>query len=93
MQLNVTVFLYVCLGVQVKYDLSQPDGSRVIELKLRKLDGVVAGYETVNPSKPCTVLITEFLAAGGDGYTMLARDRIDYKHLGKFSSLQSDMTL
>lgn len=49
-------------GVTVTYDPAAPPGSRVLGMRLD--DGRVVG-----PTTPVTVGLTEFVAAGGDGYT------------------------
>lgn len=78
----VLAFLYVA-GVQVKYDLSQPNGNRVEELKLRNVNSRIPSFEAVNKSRSYDILVSTYMAEGGDGYSMLATDRLDYKSLGE----------
>lgn len=74
-------------GAQVKYDLSKKDGERVVDLKLRCLDCDIPKFEPVDLSANYSILVTSFLAGGGDGYKMLVNERLDYENLGKVINL------
>jgi len=76
-------------GVQILYDMSQPIGQRVIDMKLRCLDCEVPKYEPLDLSANYTVLTTSFLALGGDGYDVLVTGRLDFENLGRWSLLTS----
>ena len=71
------------LGARVKYDLSKTDGNRVVDLKLRCLYCDSPVYELVDLGANYTILTTSFTAGGGDGYKMLATERLDYENLGE----------
>ncbi len=55
-------------GMTFKFDPSQPAGNRVVEVK-------VSG-ETLNPNIMYQVATNDFMAAGGDDYTMLAEGKV-----------------
>lgn len=50
-------------GMRVKVDLNKPAGSRVVE--------VLVNGATIDLNKTYTVVVNDFMAAGGDGYTVL----------------------
>jgi 2',3'-cyclic-nucleotide 2'-phosphodiesterase / 3'-nucleotidase / 5'-nucleotidase len=56
-------------GMTVRYDPAAPAGARVIEIRLDDRG-------TLGDSDPVTVGMTEFLAGGGDRYTMLRGERV-----------------
>ncbi|XP_034947657.1 protein 5NUC-like [Chelonus insularis] len=69
-------FLHVS-GIQVHYDLSKPIGSKVITdlLLIRCAECLVPKFEQWNIDKNYTILINEFIATGGDGFTMLIDEK------------------
>lgn len=73
-----------CLGVQVTYDLSKPNGERVVGLKLRCLTCDTPRIVDMVPDASYTVLMASFTADGGDGYTMFRDSRTNYENLGMF---------
>ena len=61
-------------GMTFKFDPKQPAGSRVFD--------VMVGGKPIDPNKVYKVATNDFLAAGGDGYTMLTdTDPIEYEAL------------
>ena len=67
----------------MKYDLAKEDGHRVVDLKLRCLQCDIPKFETVNLMANYSILVSSFMAGGGDGYKMLVSQRLDYENLGK----------
>jgi len=55
-------------GLTFKFDPSQPAGSRVVEAKVNG--------EELDPNKMYKVATNDFMAAGGDDYTMFADDKL-----------------
>jgi 2',3'-cyclic-nucleotide 2'-phosphodiesterase/3'-nucleotidase len=55
-------------GLQLRYDSSRPRGERVVEARL-------ANGESIDPGKEYVLAMTDFLAQGGDGYTMIAKGK------------------
>jgi 2',3'-cyclic-nucleotide 2'-phosphodiesterase/3'-nucleotidase len=55
-------------GVTLRYDSSRPRGERVVEARLS--DG-----KPIDPAGTYLLAATDFLAQGGDGYTMLAKGK------------------
>jgi len=51
-------------GFTFAYDLSRPAGQRIVEMKL---DG-----KAIDPAAPYRVTVVNFLASGGDNFTVLA---------------------
>lgn len=60
-------FLHVS-GILVHYDISKFIGSRVVSLKARCGQCVVPHYENVRDDAYYTVLMSQYLANGGDGF-------------------------
>lgn len=58
-------------GVQVKYDLNNPVGSRVLEVKVRCGLCSVPTYSPLQKDKTYRLLLTSFLDSGGDGHNFL----------------------
>ncbi|XP_018323398.1 protein 5NUC-like [Agrilus planipennis] len=58
-------------GLHVVYDLSQPSGSRVINVKALCGSCKVPTYETVQDDKEYRVVTQSFLTDGGDGHYIL----------------------
>ncbi len=52
-------------GIRVKVDLKKPAGSRVVE--------VLFNGKTIELDKVYTVVVNNFMAAGGDGYTVMKK--------------------
>lgn len=61
-------------GMTVTFDPKQPAGSRVVELKV--------GGNPVDPAAVYTLATNNFMAIGGDQYTMFADDKL----LGEFAA-------
>lgn len=57
-------------GLTVEYDVSQPAGSRVVNLTLDDGTQIVVDG-SLEPGGPVTLATIDFLAQGQDGYTML----------------------
>ncbi len=55
-------------GVEATYDSRRPVGERLVEAKV--------GGELLDPAQHYTVASSAFLANGGDGYSMLAADKL-----------------
>lgn len=55
-------------GVQIKYDMNRPVGSRVLEVKVRCGLCSVPTYSPLQMDKTYRLLVTSFLSGGGDGH-------------------------
>ena len=56
-------------GFKVKYDVTKPDGRKVVELKARRsYDSLV--YDDVDDNGIYEVAMSNSLSNGGDGYVM-----------------------
>nr|CAH7737873.1 unnamed protein product [Callosobruchus chinensis] len=58
-------------GIRVTYDLSQPKGSRVINLKIRCQNCTIPIYEPLDMTKTYRLITCTYLAHGGNGYSIL----------------------
>lgn len=57
-------------GIKVEYDFSKPDMQRVVSAKIRCGDCRVPKYEPLEDNKIYKIIFTQYLAKGGDNYTM-----------------------
>uniref|UniRef100_A0A0C9RNV9 5'-nucleotidase n=1 Tax=Fopius arisanus TaxID=64838 RepID=A0A0C9RNV9_9HYME len=58
-------------GLQVDYDLSQPNGARVVAVYARCSSCRIPVFDPLNDDETYVVLATDFLQAGGDDFKML----------------------
>ena len=65
-------FLHVS-GAKVYYDTNLPSGKRVLRVEVRNHD--TGAYDKLDLNKTYYLTTNDFLAAGGDGYTMLGGAR------------------
>lgn len=61
-------------GLKVEYDLSQPNGKRVTKALARCGACRVPIYEPVAENKTYNIIMSTFLAKGGDGFTVLGKN-------------------
>lgn len=66
-------FLHVSNSVKVYYDLSKTSGQRVYAVEV--YDKASKQYQPLDVNKTYNVVTNDFVAAGGDGYTMLGGPR------------------
>ena len=65
-------------GIRVQYNLSRPDGKRVVGVEVRTCPPTGSGCTLHAPYSPLDhgaiykVVIPSFLTRGGDGYSMIA---------------------
>lgn len=84
-------------GFKVTYDVTKPDGSKVVELKAkRSYDSLV--YEDVDENETYEVAMSDSLSNGGDGYVMFkscnntSLDILDVEVVLKFVKTHSPIT-
>ena len=65
-------FLHVS-GAKVYYDTNLPSGKRVLRVEVKNHD--TGAYDKLDLNKTYYLTTNDFLAAGGDGYTMLGGER------------------
>ena len=75
---------FVFLGLRVRYDLSQPVGSRVDSVLVRCLECLIPTYSTLNYNQIYTVLTSAFLLGGGDGYTMFTEEILSQERFSMY---------
>ncbi len=72
-------------GIQVLYDRSRAEGSRVVEVQVRCAECAVPEFRPLNRTDSYCLLAPQFLIKGGDGYTMLSTRQISHTSYGKRS--------
>eukprot|EP00794_Sanderia_malayensis_P019052 gene19052-20965_t len=65
-------------GMRVKYDLSKPENNRVVEARIRCTTCRVPKFEPLNKQKVYKVIISSFLAGGGDKFEMFPKHIIKH---------------
>ena len=66
-------------GVRVEYDMSREVGDRVTRLRVKCSDCSYPVYEAVDNGKFYTIITTDYLASGGDGFDMLSKcEKMDF---------------
>ncbi|KOB66087.1 Apyrase, partial [Operophtera brumata] len=73
-------------GLHVTYNVSQPQGSRITSLFL----GDCNSTTPLEPSAYYHVVMTSYLAHGGDGFTMFNDNKINTKIIGRNSDILAE---
>lgn len=92
-----TCLLYSCLvfvlwtwqlitGLRVEYDLHKPNGKRVVRAFARCGECRVPIYEPIDPNKSYYVIITAFIATGGDGFKVFKQNYQSQQEMGMFTT-------
>ncbi|XP_047991992.1 protein 5NUC-like isoform X2 [Leguminivora glycinivorella] len=71
-------------GLRVVYDYKRPPKSRVVEVRARCGDCQIPQYKNINKTQIYKVIMPQFVANGGDGYSMLVglpQETLDYNEL------------
>lgn len=71
------------IGLKVEYDVSKPPYQRITSLKARCGNCIVPRYFNVKDDENYGVLMSHYLAEGGDGFTMFKNKRLQHKEFGK----------
>ncbi|MCH4983800.1 bifunctional metallophosphatase/5'-nucleotidase [Macrococcus sp. PK] len=66
-------FLHISKSIKVHYDMTKPAGERVYAIEV--FNKKTNKFEPLNNTKTYKVVTNDFLAVGGDGYTMLGGPR------------------
>lgn len=61
-------------GVKVTFDVSRPAGQRVVKALVRCGKCLIPQYSAVDPNELYGIVISGFLANGGDGFSMFANN-------------------
>lgn len=72
-------------GIRFTADISKPEGSRVIDLKIRCQRCAIPKYEPYNPNATYRVALLSFLVGGGDGYKMI-KENIKNVQIGELDT-------
>ncbi|XP_063832432.1 apyrase-like isoform X2 [Ostrinia nubilalis] len=69
-------------GIHIRYDGSQPVGSRVVDVTVRCIECKVPVYQPLVLDKVYRVITSDFIGAGGGGFYMISENRRDVNVLG-----------
>ena len=69
------------------YDLSQPNGHRVKDVKVKCADCEIPEFVHLEPSKVYKVIMSSFLANGGDTYSVITDNTLKRHLIGERSYL------
>ncbi len=58
-------------GLRIDYDLSQPIGRRLQKVRVRCGDCLIPQFEDIDFLKTYAIVMTDYIAFGGDNYTMI----------------------
>lgn len=62
-------------GMKVVYDLSRPDGQRVVDIQVKCAKCRVPEYRPLDINEKYRIIVLDFMLRGGDGYSMLNPDK------------------
>ncbi|XP_053949930.1 apyrase isoform X2 [Anastrepha ludens] len=65
-----SIFIQVA-GLKITYNFTNPVGQRVVDVKVRCADCEIPVYDDLDSTKIYRIVAPDFLAEGGDGFTML----------------------
>lgn len=69
--------------MHVSYDLSKPVGSRVVSATALCAKCQVPAFEPIDRNASYNIILSSFVAAGGDNYTMIADHKTIIENFGK----------
>lgn len=72
------IFLQVA-GLKITYNFANTVGERVVDIKVRCAECDIPAYEDFDPTKIYRIVAPDFLAEGGDGFTMLRDHGSDWQ--------------
>lgn len=72
----------VATGIRVVYDVNKPPGSRLVSARVRCGNCTLPMYAPLNTSQVYTVIMSSYLASGGDGFDMFKNDALKREILG-----------
>ncbi|XP_065065306.1 snake venom 5'-nucleotidase-like isoform X2 [Rhopilema esculentum] len=72
-------------GIRVTYDMSKPEGSRVAGCRVRCAQCRVPKYEPINKTTVYKVILSSFIADGGDNYQVFVNHTMK-RHPGNVAS-------
>lgn len=64
-------------GLRIVYDLNKPKGNRVVSVKVRCANCSVPTYEDLETEENYSVLLTDFILKGGDGFRMIQENSMN----------------
>lgn len=67
-------------GLRIKYNINKPVNQRVVEVKVLCADCDIPEYKLLDDNKMYGIILSNFLLAGGDRYSMI-RDHAQQGHI------------
>lgn len=71
--------------MRVTYNMKMDAGSRVQSVEVRCAECKVPVYEPIDPDKQYSVLLSKYIASGGDQFKMIQEGIIKLTDLGEYS--------
>ncbi|KAK2169925.1 hypothetical protein NP493_1171g00000 [Ridgeia piscesae] len=75
-------------GIKVVYDLSKPNGKRVVRVHIRCTRCDVPRFEKLLPNETYPIITTTFITNGGNGYSMVAQHG---RNIVQYGNMLSDI--
>eukprot|EP00112_Aurelia_sp_Birch-Aquarium-sp1_P003774 Seg1425.2 transcript_id=Seg1425.2/GoldUCD/mRNA.D3Y31 product="Snake venom 5'-nucleotidase" protein_id=Seg1425.2/GoldUCD/D3Y31 len=72
-------------GIRVSYDMSKPEGSRVVDLRVRCSKCRIPKYGPISKTTTYKVFIASFIAGGGDNFQVFVKHSIK-RHPGNLAA-------
>ncbi|XP_067674620.1 snake venom 5'-nucleotidase-like [Haliotis asinina] len=69
-------------GMKVVYDMTMPEGQRVVDVKVRCTNCTVPHYVNLDDTEVYKIAMSSFTANGGDGYDVINKNKIKHHLLG-----------
>ncbi|XP_033230427.1 apyrase-like [Belonocnema kinseyi] len=66
-------------GLKVTYNLSNPDNSKLVDVKIRCQACEYPKYESLSPEEWYKVVVSSFLLNGGDNHTIIQKNHLHYE--------------
>ncbi|KAM4625869.1 snake venom 5'-nucleotidase-like [Polymixia lowei] len=74
---NTGEFLQVS-GIHVEFDLSRPVGHRLVAMSLLCTQCRVPRYEPLDPEREYRMIVSSYIADGGDGFAMIKKEKLKH---------------
>ncbi|KAK7108614.1 hypothetical protein V1264_016316 [Littorina saxatilis] len=73
-------------GMRVRYNLTNPVGQRVVSVEVLCTKCHVPEFTTLDPDETYKLIVSSFIAKGGDGYSVIRDNLIEHHLLGDLDS-------
>ena len=66
-------------GLQVRYDMKEPSGNRVVEIQVRCASCQVPVYKPLDESAVYKIILSSYIARGGAGLSVIAEKKLSHQ--------------